>query len=94
MKVRFTRTARGELREAAQWYEASRPGLGKLFRSAVQDAVNRLMQYPESGAIDADNFRRGLVYDFPYILWYEILDREILIHAVFHTRREPGCWKE
>ncbi|HEX9445912.1 MAG TPA: type II toxin-antitoxin system RelE/ParE family toxin [Candidatus Binatia bacterium] len=63
--------AEDELIEAQRWYEARRTGLGQDFRSAIDDAIARLLKAPLSASpvislqasIEA---RRVLVKRFPY----------------------------
>jgi ParE toxin of type II toxin-antitoxin system, parDE len=49
-----------------------------------------LLQYPLSGAVTDDpTIRRVTTTPFPYVIFYEVTDDEIVIHAVRHGARDP-----
>jgi plasmid stabilization system protein ParE len=37
--------------------------------------------------------RRAVVRRFPFAVFYEVMADEILILAVYHSRRDPERWK-
>ena len=84
-----------ELREAVQWYEARRPGLGGEFFDAVADTLELIEVRPEIGSVtSADRqTRRVLVPRFPYQIVYRLRPDEIVIVAVAHLKRRPGYWQ-
>ena len=93
--VVFHDGAVAELREASNWYERQRPGLGMEFRTAVQAAVSRIRQNPRSGARFRDTrFRCLLVRRFPYVVFVAEGERVIRVLAVAHARRRPGYGTE
>jgi plasmid stabilization system protein ParE len=38
--------------------------------------------------------RRLTVYPFPYLIFYQVRDDEIIIHGVRHTARNPSSMPE
>ena len=40
------------------------------------------------------NARKAVVRRFPYTVYYEIGEREIVILAVFHAKRNPEHWQK
>jgi plasmid stabilization system protein ParE len=96
-RARFQPEASSELREAARWYEARRPGFGLAFLAAVDDAIEMVVTWPNSGApvagaVDDLIVRRARVHGFPYHVGYLHADDEILVLAIAHNRRRPGYW--
>ena len=48
--VLFTRETEADVEEAFEWYEAKRPGLGGLFRRALDVVVASIEDHPEACA--------------------------------------------
>jgi mRNA-degrading endonuclease RelE of RelBE toxin-antitoxin system len=76
-------------REAYQWYEAQREGLGDLFLAALDNGLKNIQSTPTANAKVKKNYRQGRVHRFPYVIVYEIIRSEIVVLSVFHTRRSP-----
>ena len=84
--------AKAETREAAEFYESCRPGLGRDFLSAIESAIERILQFPEGGQRIRGAFRRVLLRRFPYGIIYSLQGEAICIVAVMHLARKPGYW--
>ena len=41
-----------------------------------------------------DDFRRALNRRFPFEIFYELEDHNIVIYAVFHCSQDPGKWRK
>jgi plasmid stabilization system protein ParE len=98
MRLRIDPAAGEETKEAAQWYEDRRPGLGLEFLAAVDAGIQQIRNEPRRFARletipEEENVRRFLMDRFPYIIIYELTADEIRILAVAHTRRRPGYWR-
>ena len=89
------REGRAELATAAAWYEEQRPGLGDELLQAVEEALERIAQAPESFPRDRfdDRARRASVAQFPYGIAFVVHDGDIRVVAFAHVRRLPGHWK-
>ena len=94
MTVKFLEAARDDLREAARYYNAQRPNLGKELRTEVRVAVERIRNFPQAWQPLSANTRRYLLQRFPYGVIYQVREQEILIVAVAHLHREPEHWKD
>ena len=97
MNLRIEATAEAEAREAAEWYEQQRTGLGLEFLVAVDQAIQQIGVAPErfprlETLPDEELVRRHLLTRFPYAVVYEMTASEIRIIAVAHTRRRPNYW--
>ncbi|MBW6534371.1 MAG: type II toxin-antitoxin system RelE/ParE family toxin [Mariniphaga sp.] len=63
----------------------------KLYKKIIQE-IQILEKYPNIGIqTDIENVR-GLISGY-YIIYYEITEREIVIHAIWDSRRNPDDLK-
>jgi len=90
---RFLAPAEDEMIEAAVFYEAASNGLGNDFLDDVQQAIDRLCQYPLAGEMAALGLRRMLLHRFPFSIIYAIEANVILVIAIAHQGRRPGYWQ-
>ncbi len=93
MRVRFLDTARSELNETIEYYDAQAANLGQDFADEVRQATIRIARFPTAWQVSSQRTRRCLLERFPYALIYAVRDEEILIVAVAHQHRKPGYWK-
>jgi hypothetical protein len=94
VSVRFLEEAAHEFHRAIQYYEEKSPGLGGELLSDVERLENLLSSNPELGSPGKSGTRRLLLRRFPFLLVYILVDREPLIVAFAHQRREPGYWSD
>jgi len=94
--VRFHADAKAELKEAALFYEALFPNLGKAFSAEVKRAIQRLQVYPNAQPRISGTLQKLVIRRFPFSLIYQhqVQTNQILILAVAHHRRRPGYWKK
>ena len=92
IKVRYLAPARSELRGAAHYYRERSLRVASSFMSSVQDAINHLVQFPESAPIIRGQVRGKVISRFPYILMYRLEDDVILVLAVAHQKQRPEYW--
>jgi len=92
MRIAFRPEARAEVLEAKAWYEQRSPGLGLEFARAVDASISSAVRTPEAYPAVAEECRRVLLRRFPYSVIFRHDDRELLVVAVFHHKREPGTW--
>ena len=91
--VVFLRAARQEFDEAADWYESRLRGLGTTFTSAVDHALERIVDRPDFYPAVWNDVREALVARFPYCVYYRASPERILVVAIFHTARDPSAWR-
>ena len=90
--VRAAATA--DIREAYQWYEGWREGLGDEFLAALTATQNRDVEFPESFPMLQRGVRGArLPRRFPYGLFYRIDGDAIIVVACMHARRDPRQWQ-
>ncbi len=83
-----------DIREAYDWYEKRRFGLGEDFLSCVDACVQRICRAPELHAEVYEGCRRAFVRRFPFAIFYEPTVGTVTIYCVFHTSRTPDKWRE
>jgi len=86
--------AEAEIDEAANWYDAQSPGLGADFLRSVGAALAIIQRNPFQYQIVYDEVRRAALRRFPYGLIYSVSDREIIVAACIHGRRDPKSWQD
>ena len=89
MKARFLSTAETELKEAIEFYEAAREGLGTEFLIEVETTVALIEAHPLAWTSLSLRTRRCRTHRFPYGLFYQVRSDEILIVSVMDLRRDP-----
>jgi len=93
--VIFTLAARAELIDAQDWYENEAPGLGRLFRAAIDAVIERMRANPRQFPVVNKSIRRALLRRFPYALMFVIeADETLTVIACFHGSRDPAHWQK
>ena len=92
--VDFHRLALKEYDEACQWYAERSPDTAGRFKEAVDAAIRRISEAPESLPQTSGPYRWVRVQRFRYILVFRPRkDDEMIVVAVAHTSRRPGYWR-
>lgn len=89
----FRPEVRQELKEAYNWYESQKLGLGDEFIDCVDEMLHRICLMPQSYVVVYRDVRRAVVQRFPYAVYYRIVSSRIIITAIFHGRRDPKSWQ-
>lgn len=85
----ITEKASKEYSDAFQFYEQSREGLGNEFEKETERLFIQLRKNPFLFVRRFKHFREAKVTRFPFFIVYEILEKNIIVHSVFHTSRNP-----
>jgi hypothetical protein len=85
--------AEHELAEAANFYDETQSGVGRLFLDAIQETGERIRRNPEWWPVLAAPVRSCRVFPFPYRLLYREFPDRIQIVALYHNSRRPDGWK-
>jgi hypothetical protein len=86
--------AKADLREACEWYDDKRPGLGNDLIACVEDTLNKLRRWPDLGLVVHKKLRRAPVRRFPYGVFYVLDGQDISVVGIIHGRRSPQFWKK
>ena len=91
MKLRYTVPALADLTAILDYVAAASPQGAKRIQKRIQDLINLASVHPEIGVLTDDpTIRRLTTRPYPYLVFYEIADDEIVIHAVRHGARDPS----
>lgn len=93
IRLRIDGAARAELLHEVEYYEAARPGMGRKFRLAADEAFERISRRPESGRPDVEGCRRMRIAGFPFSVVYREEKTEIVVYAIRPDARKPGYWR-
>ena len=86
--------ALAEAQAAYDWYASQDPTAAEAFIDELDQAMERLIEFPNLGGSYSSKTRRYVMKRFPYTLIYRERPRIIEIVAVAHARRKPGYWKK
>jgi toxin ParE1/3/4 len=89
MQIRFVPEADAELAEARVWYQSQREGLDVALMLRIDEALDRVIENPSAFPLVHRQLRRAIVRQFPFAIFYEVNESEIVVLAVFHSRRNP-----
>lgn len=97
LAIELSAEAEQELDVAAGWFDQQRPGLGREFLEAIDEALARIAEWPRIGAIIKDTapdleVRRAPVPRFRFHVGYLVLVDRVRVLAVAHDHRRPGYW--
>lgn len=87
-ELRIRPRAELETFEIFDWYEERTTGLGKRFLSRLEECYEELKRNPFRNAVVFGDFRIGFVTKFPYIVYYRVIDGNVVIFRVIHTSRD------
>jgi plasmid stabilization system protein ParE len=90
VKLRFTAPALRDLDEIL-FYIAQRSPLGaRRVQERLRIVLDVVRRHPRIGANTNDPvIRRMPALPFPYLIFYEVADGEIIVHTIRHAAREP-----
>ncbi len=82
-----------DLKEAKDYYNRKKSGLGNEFIDEVKHLFTRIKQNPELFSTTLNKTRKAVLRRFPYNTYFVIDDQTIYITAVFNTWQHPKIWK-
>lgn len=89
----LTPEARADLLETRDWYEAQRPGWGDVFNRSVEACFERIQRTPRAFTAVHGEVRHARLRRFPHGVFYWIEDEQIVVFAIWHSRRDPRGWR-
>jgi plasmid stabilization system protein ParE len=82
-----------DIEDAYTWYEARRTGLGNEFLEAVEHMLDRIAKGPLAFPKEEADRRKAVLSRFPFSIYFEVHNPEVIIIAVFHTAQREDTWK-
>ena len=87
--------AEAEFYSIVTYYRQFDPALSSDFIQEFDQAVQRLLDFPQAGSPYLHGTKRIILRRFPYSIVYKIYtDNVIVAFAVMHMKRKPDYWKE
>jgi plasmid stabilization system protein ParE len=90
--IEFKPEVYDDIKIAYDWYEKQRIGLGEDFLLTLEDSYSKIARMPKAYQPIYKTVRRKLTCRFPYGIFFTILDNQIIVIAVMHTKRNPVDW--
>lgn len=86
--------AEEDAKDAANWYNEKREGLGNEFLLALEAALNVIQRNPNHYQVVYKGLKRALTVRFPYGIFFTVEEDAIYVLAIVHTSRSPKVWKK
>jgi len=95
-KVNIQPDAKTDIIESSNRYDEQHFGLGEEFIQRVDKALIQILLQPLGYQKIFMNFRKLLIKQFPYCIYYlvDYQEKKIDIIAVIHPSRNPDIWKK
>jgi len=95
VKLRYTFRAAAELDGVLTYIAERSPQGARRVQMRIQEIINLLLQHPNAGTLTSKRrLRRMVVHPYPYLIFYQVTDHEIVIHGVRHGARKPSSMPE
>ncbi len=90
-RLRYTLPALADLESILDTIAARSPQGARRVQARIQGVIDLLAQHPFIGTRTNDPaIRRMTTAPYPYLIFYEATDSEVIIHAVRHAARDPA----
>ncbi len=90
-RLRYTLPALADLEAVLDYIAARSPPGARHVQTRIQTVIALLTQHPFIGTrTDDPAIRRMTTAPYPYLVFYEATDAELIVHAVRHAARDPS----
>jgi plasmid stabilization system protein ParE len=86
--------AKADMRSARRWYTHINPSLAQQFRVECRTTARRIAQFPYQFSLVNGTARKALLKRFPYVMYYRLYSKLVIVDAVLHQRRSDAIWKQ
>jgi toxin ParE1/3/4 len=91
VRLRYTRPALADFGAILDYIAAHSPQSARRVQARIRALTDLLLQHPHIGRRTNDPaIRRMTTTPYLYLIFYEVTDTEIIIHAVRHADRDPS----
>lgn len=91
LRLRYTRPALADPDSILGYIEDHSPRGARRVQARIQSIIGLITQFPRIGRRTNDpTIRRVVVTPYPYLVFYEATEPELIVHAVRHAARNPS----
>jgi toxin ParE1/3/4 len=91
VRLRYTLPALADLAAILDYIAAHSPQGARRVQARIKAITELLLLHPLIGRRTNDPaIRRMTVTPYPYLIFYEVAESEIIIHAIRHGARDPS----
>jgi toxin ParE1/3/4 len=91
LRLRYTLPALADLSAILDYIALHSPQGARGIQARIHALTDLLLQHPHIGRRTNDpTIRRMPMTPYPYLVFYEATETEIIIHAVRHAARDPS----
>jgi len=95
MTIKLDDSAEAEFYDIVEYYKQFDQSLSHDFIQEFEDAVQRLIKFPNAGHPYLRQTKRIYLNRFPYAIVYKIYrDELIIVFAIMHMKRKPDYWEK
>jgi toxin ParE1/3/4 len=95
VKVRYTLPALDDLKAILDYLDRQSPQGAARVKNRIQAPIDLLLLHPLVGTrTDDPATRRMATPPYPYLIFYEATDDELIIHVIRHAARGPSSMPE
>ena len=88
--MRYSVRALADLVRIAEYVREHNPRAAATLEQRIRSSIEQLQTFPLIGRPTGDpGIRMFPIVRYPYLVFYEVADREVVIHHVRHARRKP-----
>jgi toxin ParE1/3/4 len=92
MRLRYTLPALADLTSILDYIAERSPQGAARIHARIYAVADLLLRHPLAGAVTDDpSIRRMTTIPYPYLIFYQATDAEIIVHAVRHGARDPSA---
>ena len=78
-----------DIQSAFARYEDYQTGRGEIFMHQLDAAFTLLREHPEMAPVYSGAYRRLLLKDFPFGIFYQVQPKRLLVAAILDLRQDP-----
>lgn len=78
-----------EYEEAVLFYNKEKAGLGKEFEQEIRSLFHIIQENPLLFPIKFAHIHEAVIARFPFVVNYEVSEKQIIVLSVFHTKKSP-----
>jgi toxin ParE1/3/4 len=91
VRLRYTLPALADLSAILDYIAVHSPQGARRVQARIQALTELLLLHPRIGRRTSDPaVRRMIVTPYPYLVFYEVTENEVIVHAVRHAARNPS----